>query len=861
MKKRIFSLLLVLCMVFAMLPVTAFAASTVHSGTCGVNLTWTLDDEGTLTISGEGTMYNYGRVDAPWIGHQEQVLSAVVEDGVTSIGDYAFEGCKSLTAIDLPESVVSIGHAAFHSCSSLQSVEIPAAVTSISAYAFYGCSSLPSVAIPAGVTSIGNYAFANCSGLPSIDLPAGLTAIGEYAFHGCSSLSSIAIPAGVTSIAAGMFSTCKNLTSVDLPAGVTSIGGSAFYNCNSLTTIDLPAGVTSIGDYAFSNSNKLTSIEIPAGVTSISHSTFHGCSKLASVDLPAGLTSIGGSAFSYCINLKSIDLPAGVTSIGDYAFRSCRSLKSIDIPKGVTYIGDSAFAYCEDLTKVTFKGDAPSIDAYAFEDVTAYAYYPDGNATWTEEVKQNYSGTLTWEAYDNADSGEVASGTCGVNLTWTLDAEGTLTISGEGAMYDYSSGTAPWSGHKNQILSVVAEKAATSIGDYAFEGCKSLTAIDLPESVASIGNFAFYGCSNLTSIDIPAGVTSIGDYAFHGCSSLTSIAIPAGVTSIDPGMFSTCSSLTSIALPAGVTSIGDDAFAGCMSLTSIEIPAGVSVIGNYVFHGCSSLTSIELPAGVTHIGNAAFRDCSSLVSIEIPAGVTSIGNRAFCYCVSLKAVTFRGNAPSIDSNAFSGTTTTAYYPAGDATWTENVKQNYGGSITWIGESFGGFGDVAPGSYYEIPVQWAVEKGITSGVDEDHFAPNAPCTRAQVVTFLWRAAGSPEPASGSNPFVDVAADSYYYKAVLWAVEKGITSGNDATHFAPNASCNRAQVVAFLWRFRGRPASGGNNIFTDVEAGSYYYDAVLWAVENGITSGMGDGTFGTNAACNRGQIVTFLYRTLA
>ena len=545
------------------------------SGNCGVNLTWTLDAEGILTISGEGTMYDYGRVNAPWYEYREQILSAVVEDGATSIGDYAFIDCSKLTSITIPASVTSIGHAAFHSCSSLTSIAIPAGVTSIRDYTFYGCSSLPSIALPAGVTSIGEYALAKCSSLISIPIPAGVTSIGEYAFHGCSSLTSIAIPAGVTSIAAGMFSSCSSLASVDLPAGVTAIGGSAFYNCNSLTSIDLPAGVTTIGDYAFSNSNKLKSIEIPAGVTSISHSTFHGCSGLASVDLPAGVTSIGVSAFSYCINLTSIDLPAGVTTIGDYAFRSCRGLESIDIPRGVTSIGDSAFAYCEDLVTVTFKGDAPSIHTLAFEDVTANAYYPDGNATWTEEVKQNYSG----------------------------------------------------------------------------------------------------------------------------------------------------------------------------------------------------------------------------------------------------------------------------------------------SLTWIAAIFASFEDVVPGAYYEIPVQWAVENGITSGVDENHFAPNAACTRAQVVTFLWRAAGSPEPASMNNPFVDVAADSFYYKAVLWAVENGITSGNDATHFAPNASCNRAQVVTFLWRFRGRPASGGNNIFTDVEAGSYYYDAVLWAVEKGITSGMGDGTFGTNAACNRGQIVTFLYRTLA
>ena len=154
--------------------------------------------------------------------------------------------------------------------------------------------------------------------------------------------------------------------------------------------------------------------------------------------------------------------------------------------------------------------------------------------------------------------------------------------------------------------------------------------------------------------------------------------------------------------------------------------------------------------------------------------------------------------------------------------------------------------------------WAVANGITYGVDATHFGPSQSCTRAHVVTFLWRAAGSPEPASGSNPFTDVAQGSFYYKAVLWAVEKGITAGTSATTFSPNAECTRGQIVTFLWRSQNKPAVSGSSIFTDVAPGTYYHDAVLWAVANGITNGMGEGIFAPNATCNRGQVVTFLYR---
>ena len=170
-----------------------------------------------------------------------------------------------------------------------------------------------------------------------------------------------------------------------------------------------------------------------------------------------------------------------------------------------------------------------------------------------------------------------------------------------------------------------------------------------------------------------------------------------------------------------------------------------------------------------------------------------------------------------------------------------------------------FVDVPEGSFYIDPVLWAVEKGITTGVDDTHFGPLTACNRAQVVTFLWRAAGSPEPTITENPFVDVPAGSFYYKAVLWAVEAGITTGVSPDHFNPFGDCTRGQVVTFLWRAVGAPKAAGESAFTDVtDSNAYYYDAVLWAVKNGVTTGVGDGTFGVNNVCNRAQVVTFLYR---
>ena len=170
-----------------------------------------------------------------------------------------------------------------------------------------------------------------------------------------------------------------------------------------------------------------------------------------------------------------------------------------------------------------------------------------------------------------------------------------------------------------------------------------------------------------------------------------------------------------------------------------------------------------------------------------------------------------------------------------------------------------FTDVAEKDFFFQPVMWAVSNNVTSGLSATSFGPSKGCTRAQVVTFLWRAAGEPAPTSNANPFTDVKEGQYYYDAVLWAVENGITTGLNATTFGTNADCNRGQIVTFLWRAMNKPApSGSENPFTDVPESQYYYDAVLWAVEKGITTGLSSTTFGPNSTCTRGQIVTFLYR---
>ena len=728
------------------------------------NLTWTLDADGTLTISGTWAMKNYDYDNNPSpVCSNSSVKKVVIEDGVTSIGDAAFYGCSSLTSITIPSIVTSIGNSAFDGCSSLTSITIPGSVTSIGDFALYGCSSLTSITIPDGVTSIGYYAFSNCSSLTSITIPDSVTNIGNSAFSYCSNLTSITIPNSITSIGTYAFSNCWYLTSITIPDSVTSIGNSAFEDCSSLTSIMIPKsvtsigndafygcnnltvylengstltsndlgvdeskiafyyqwnednltwtldadgtltisgtgamknynssdnrspayknlnvkkiviekGVTSIGDSAFSECSSLTDITIPDSVTSIGYAAFYDCSSLTSITIPDSVTSIEDSAFESCSSLTNITIPDSVTSIGDSAFESCSSLTNITIPNSVTSIGNDAFSDCSSLPSITIPSSVTSIGSAAFykcssltnitipDSVTSIGIYAFSDCSSLTSITIPKSVTSIGSGvFDNCnnltvylESGStLTSNALGVdeskivsywnegNLTWKLDANGTLTISGTGAMKDYDADDNRSPAYNNlKVKKIVIEDGVTSIGESAFENC-SLTSITIPKSVTSIGELVFYGCNSLTSITIPDGVTSIGNFAFAFCRNLTGITISDSVTSIGDDAFYNCSSLISITIPKNVTSIGNSVFENCSSLTDITIPDRVTSIGNWAFLNCSSLTSITIPDRVTSIGNTAFYNCSGLTSITIPDSVTSIGNTAFKNCSSLKTI-------------------------------------------------------------------------------------------------------------------------------------------------------------------------------------------------------------------------------
>ena len=342
----------------------------------------------------------------------------------------------------------------------------------------------------------------------------------------------------------------------------------------------------------------------------------------------------------------------------------------------MTSIGEGAFAGCSNLVSVIVNATTPpTLGDYAFD-----GNYDDNNNAKDRKIYvpkasvESYKSD--WSAYRNDIMRFITeeSGSYGTDVTWKLTGipdNYTLTISGTGAMVDYSkSSDRPWTDDANEIKdakgikTVVIGNGVTSIGGYAFSYCSGLTSVTIPASVTSIGNYAFSGCSGLTSIEIPSNVTSIGQSAFNRCSGLTSVTIPAGVTSIGDYVFNDCSNLATITVETSNTvynsrngcnaiieTSSNKLIAGCKNTT---IPASVTSIGNYAFYGCSGLTSITIPASVTSIAYSAFFGCSGLISVTIPESVTSIGNYAFRNCSGLTSVTIPESVTSIGRYAFYG---------------------------------------------------------------------------------------------------------------------------------------------------------------------------------------------------------------
>ena len=503
------------------------------------------------------------------------ITSINIPDSVTDIGNSAFDGCTGLIAVNIPNSLTSIQDGVFHNCTSLVSLTIPEGVTMIGKTAFRGCRSLLKINIPSTVTTIGSYAFTQCSSLQRITIPSSVAAIGSNAFALCG-MTVVEIGDGVKSIEDGAFSNCINMKTVQIGNGITSIGHSVFVGCSSLSKIVLPSTVTSIGSYAFQGCSSMTTVEIGDGIKSIGEYAFSGCSSLLQITLPKTMASIGKRAFEGCSSLSSITIPEGISSIDEYTFSNCRSLRAISIPEDVISIGFNAFGGCEVLTEIVIPGNVVSIAGSAFSGCS------EMNSVSIPK-SLTILGPKVFLSCNKLKS---------VHIT-DLEAWCKISFPDESSNPLYYAHNLFLNGE--ELRELVIPDGVTSINNYSFVGCGSITSVTIPDHVTSIGECAFEGCNAVNYLTLPNNLMIIKKNTFRGCTSLQSVTIPASVQYILQEAFANCSSLQEVSVLALTPPLAYD---NTFTNYSVTLSVPEASVGSYqTTSPWSNFTTPQTPSG------------------------------------------------------------------------------------------------------------------------------------------------------------------------------------------------------------------------------------------------------------------------
>lgn len=978
MKKRLLSILLVLLMALTLLPLGALAND---DNKCGENLTWEFKG-GTLSIDGTGDMYDYSEdYLAPWSEHCFEITNVTISDGVTSIGSSAFCYC-SVKSITLPFGLKHIGASAFFNCPNIQQINIPDSVEYIDPYAFSCCKGLHTVQLPASLTLISEELFAECDNLRNLSIPDTVTEIGANAFSKCTEFSLTGLPDGIKSIGAAAFANCGNIESLALPGTLESIGEAAFGGtiidkASFDGTLEKWAAIG--GDACCIAQDKIDFLEHTCDFggswqyDTQKHWKQCSCNKTQNEGAHTGTgktCNVCGAVLSEALGSGSIDgglswslsrsgalTISGSGKMPDFSSvanaapwdKQKDKIQSVVIESGVQSISGGAFSGCTALEKVSISDTVAQIDLNAFGGCTSLAAFEvaEGNKAFLSVGGVLFSADKELLRYPVGKSADYAV------------PSGTVAIAG-GAFKDYA-----------KLESLVIPDSVISIGESAFENCAALKRITLPKSIAKLEALTFSGCAALAEITLPDGLKTLGEKVFSGCAALKSVKIPAEVTVIPAEAFSGCSSLESITIPKNVSHIKERAFDGCTALKKVDYlgsdtdwsrvtkETGNSALGNAeksftrtdyehkytdtvipptctergcTVHLCSCgdkrEDSYTPPLGHSYKDGICVRcgildpnkdtphkhdfipivtkptcltegfttytcscgECYTKDYVSAVGHKTQLQNAKAAGCLTggytgdevctvcgkvfkQGSVIFalghdpqpaRVKAPTCTESGYTGDLICTR--CGDMTQTGTTvaaagHKFFGGVCSVCGtkgaEAVPEFDDVKPGAFYFDAVQWAVENGITNGTGKNTFSPNNVCSRYQIVMFLWRAAGQPE-AKAAVSFADVKPGDIFYEAVQWAVERGITKGTSSTSFSPFAPCTRGQIVTFLYRSAGSPKVSGACNFSDIPADSFCRDAVIWASSEGITNGTSAGRFSPNEGCTRAQVVTFLYR---
>lgn len=658
MKRKIFKTVatsLVLALIFSISSFVFIAAAETlsSSGECGKNVSYSFNEEtGELRIFGTGDMDNYdsaspleGFLWAPWFRERDYVKNVIIENGVTSIGSCAFDGCENMTSVVIPGSVKKIGWSAFEGCKSLEGLELPD-----------------------GLETIDSAAFMGCSGIKSISIPEMLTNLDLDCFYGIPYLETITVDSENPRYSSDEFGVLFNKDKTVLIR---------YPECCVAVDYTVPDSVVELETSSFASS-WINSVVLPERLKTIGWNAFEGCGKLKQIEIPDSVEKIGNYAFFYCVSLEKVEFPERITDIGSWAFYNCEALKSINIPEGAKVISEYAFYDCTALETVILPDGLAEIGVNAFKD-TAYfnnAENRDGYALYNGKYLLDVLPEAVGK-FEIKDGTELIAGGA-----FSGHDELTEIVIPDSVKYIGDSAFSNCSG----IKSIVIPKSVIKTGRSLLYNCDNLESVEILGSITAVDYLSFYRCKKLTRVILPDTVKTIGESAFDGCASLEEIQLPEGLEVIAKNAFSYSPKLTSINFPESLTEIGDYAFSRT-NISSVHISSDVSAIGECAFYNTPNLSTITVdennphfvsdgsalyskdksklfcyPSGTKQplyvidsetetIDRSAFSGNPHLEAITIPDGVKYLDS-SFANCTNLKSVAFGNGTTRIFSHGF-----------------------------------------------------------------------------------------------------------------------------------------------------------------------------------------------------------------
>lgn len=749
------------------------------SGTCGSNVTWKMDDNGVLTISGTGEMSTYYNSVPPWRG--DNLKQVVIEAGVTAIGARAFNDCPNLESISMPSTLTRIGGGdsggVFRGCANLKALNIPEGVTVIPAYMANNCG-IEVLTLPSTITSIGGYAFKDCPNLKSVTIPANAS-VGGFAFQGCTSLESVVIPEGVTTVGEGAFLKCSALKAVKIPSTWTVIQQSTFNGCAAIETLELPQTLTTISRYSFTGCKSLKELTIPGSVKEVGYESFRKCSALETLNVSEGVEKIDNYVFWECHALKNVSLPSSLTFLGNNALSQCDGYETVKLPENLETLSQGAFYNSKGLKSIKIPEKVTEIAACLFQACPALEHV---------------------ELHDGITSiGNNAFQGCPLKL---LEIPDSVTTIGSNA---FVGATASLIGPQSLLTKIGTENTAKASAIYVTGD--DVTSVD---SINDCKVFVLNGgivAENALTTPTKTGATFAGWYEtadFSG-SRVTGDTAEAGKVYYarwctahqwDGGVMTTAPTYTSEGVMTYTCTVcGTPRTESIGRLTYVD-PYFPTFTPTYPTGGGTGTTTP--PSTITD--NPTPLDPGTTITDDetpldrLPLLFRDVADDMW-YRDAVAYVFDRGLMKGINETTFAPTLST------ERGMIVTILHRLEGEPNAAASAFT---DVAAGEWYTDAVAWGAANGVVKGYSDTIFKPTQDITREQLAAILYRYAQLKGYDTGKRADLSAYTDAgdlsaYALEAMQWAVAEELISGVTSYTLVPGGRADRAQVAMILMRF--------------------------------------------------------------